>query len=60
MNNKIKCVYSLKCAGYLMLQGYPLLEIQKNRKDTNKNVFIFNYSSSIDNTIEEYKQTQNK
>ena len=60
MNNKRKYVYSLKCAGYLMLHGYPLLDMQKNKENTNKNVFVFNYSDSIDNAIENYKQSQNK
>lgn len=56
MNDKRKYVYSLRCAGYLMLNGYPILGIEKNLDNPTKNVYVFNYSNSIDKTIEEYKQ----
>ena len=42
-NNKTTCcpVYNQRLAGYLMLQGFVLVELAKNNRYPDKNVFFF-------------------
>lgn len=47
-------VYNQRLAGYLMLNGFPLIEISKNRR-TNKNDFIFANTQSLHEKITEYQ-----
>ena len=47
-------VYNQRLAGYLMLNGFPLIEICKNKR-TNKNDFIFANTDSLHNCIEKYQ-----
>lgn len=51
MNNtksvKIKTIYNQKLAGYLMLQGFVLVDMQQNRRCNGKNVFYFNESPDL-------------
>lgn len=48
-------IYSQRLAGFLMQRGFVLVDLLKNAYKENKNVFVFNNSSSLQDAIEEYK-----
>lgn len=48
-------IYSQKLAGILMMNGYRLVGIDRNNKDTRKFIFIFKYNEEILKLIEAYK-----
>lgn len=60
MNNKntkqknYQYVFSMKLAGYLMLQGFKLLRINKHLSGNNMDVYVFNKSDEITRIIDEY------
>lgn len=45
-------------AGFLMQKGFVLVSIAPNSKNPNKNVFYFNDSTLIKNTISQYLERQ--
>lgn len=47
-------VYNQRLAGYLMLNGFPLIEISKNKR-TSKNDFIFANTDSLHDCITKYQ-----
>lgn len=49
-----RVIYSMKLASYLMGKGYPLIDVQINKKFTDKKVFFFSYSEEIEVDIQEY------
>lgn len=50
-------VLSQRLAGWLMLNGYVLKRLKKtNKPDSNRNVFIFNGSDELLDSIKQYKQ----
>lgn len=52
---KTLIVYSQKLAGMLMQQGFPLIDIDKNKRYPEKSIFIFYDSPSIQKSIDVYK-----
>lgn len=48
-------VYNQRLAGYLMLNGFPLIELSKNKK-TSKNDFIFVNTQSLHDSIAQYQE----
>lgn len=57
--NKDYIVLKMHLAGWLMMKGYVLKEIKPTNKEGSvRNVFIFNKTKSLLNSIEEYKQSQ--
>jgi len=51
--------YSLRLAGYLMLQGFVLKLIRDDIKSKRK-IFIFNDSPDLQNAIQDYLRFKNK
>lgn len=62
MNQKEKkdfAVFSQHLSGWLMMQGYVLLNVKRtNQGDKYRNVFFFRETKSLIKSIEEYKQLQ--
>ena len=48
-------IMSMRLAGYLMMNGFVLLDIQPHKSIYNKKIFIFNKSKDLENKINEYK-----
>ena len=54
METKSIIVFSQKMAGWLMYQGFVLIQIRPDKKNNTKNVFFFKESEEIRNKISEY------
>ena len=54
MEFKSIIVFSQKMAGWLMYQGFVLIQMRPDKKNNNKNIFIFKESEEIRNKIKEY------
>ena len=52
-------VYNQRLAGFLMMNGFPLVKMTENRQ-TGKNNFIFANVESLQNYIELWKRERNK
>lgn len=48
-------IYSQKLAGYLMLRGFVLIDMQEDIKPTGRNVFLFKNTPQLQSAIDEYK-----
>lgn len=49
-------VYSMRLAGYLMMNGFVLKRMEKSKyDDSNRNVFVFNESENLLQTVKIYK-----
>ncbi len=51
-------VYKMRLAGYLMMQGFPLLDIGTNAHNSNYRVFYFADNAQLRETIAEYFSKQ--
>jgi len=51
--------YSLRLAGYLMLQGF-VLKLMRDDQKSNRKIFIFNDTPELQNAIQEYLSFKNK
>ena len=60
MKEKYKCIYNMRLAGYLMLNGFPIRKIEPNIHNTKWNVYMFDYSDEIEKTIEFYKESKRR
>ncbi len=49
-------IFNQRLAGYLMMQGFRLVTIKPNTKSNRYNVFEFENSDKLNQTIREYKQ----
>lgn len=47
-------IFSQRLAGFLMMSGFVLLEIQKDKLGSGRNVFIFRDSTELHFRIENY------
>lgn len=47
-------IYSMRLAGYLMVNGVPILKIVPDKKDKTKNNFIFANTEKLHNLIDEW------
>lgn len=53
---KKQVIFNNHCAGWLMQQGFVLLDIGKRDKDNKEfNVYIFNKSEELVKKLQEYK-----
>ena len=52
--NNIFAVYSQRLAGFLMMNGFPLLQIVKNQK-TGKNDFLFPNNERLQDCIDKWQ-----
>ena len=56
---KFKYIFSLRLAGYLMMNGYRILRINHNLQKDNKDVYVFKNENNIDKAMEEYTKLKN-
>lgn len=59
MNTSLFTIYSQRLAGYLMLNGIPLISMSKN-KDTGKNDFLFPNTEELHTVMKKWKEEYNK
>ena len=58
-NKKFKYIFSLKLAGYLMMNGFRILRINHNLQKQGKDVYVFEDSEEICKTMEKYTSDKN-
>lgn len=49
-----KYIFSLKLAGYLMMNGCRIIRINHNLQIPNKDVYVFKNSKQLENYMEQY------
>ena len=59
---KMITIFNQKLCGYLMMKGFVLVAMSKNKHCTNKNVFFFNNSEELQESINEFtkRKMENK
>lgn len=55
-----KQIFSLRLAGYLMMNGFPIKRIHHNLKVKNKDVYLFEDTPELLQAMLEYKETTGK
>ena len=56
-NKKVyKQIFSLRLAGYLMLNGLRIRRIHHNLKELNKDVYLFDDTPELESAMKEYKK----
>ena len=58
MNEKkmYKQIFSLRLAGYLMMNGFRIKRIHHNLKETDKDVYLFDDIPELEKAMLEYKR----
>ena len=56
---KFKYIFSLRLAGYLMMNGFRILRINHNLQHSNKDVYVFENSKEICKAMEVYTLSKN-
>ena len=56
MNKEYKQIFSLKLAGFLMMNGFPIRRIHHDLKTKNKNVYMFDNDEKIEELMIEYSK----
>jgi hypothetical protein len=59
MEKKFKYIFSLRLAGYLMMNGFRILRINHNLQRHDKDVYVFEDSEEICKAMEEYTKDKN-
>lgn len=57
---KYKCIYNLRLAGFLMMNGIPIQRIETNLGRRWRKVYLFENSIKIEILINQYKQQKSK
>ena len=60
MKEKYKCIYNLRLAGFLMMNGIPIQRIERNLGRPWRNVYLFEDKEEISKLIETYKEQKSK
>ena len=55
-----KQIFSLKLAGYLMMNGFPIKRIHHNLKVKNKDVYLFEDTFELTQAVLRYKNIVDK
>lgn len=55
MNKKF--IKTQRLAGYLMLNGFVLLKMDKDKKNKKYDIYIFKNKTGIEDAIDKYKRT---
>lgn len=55
-----KQIFSLRLAGYLMMNGFPIKRIHHNLKVKNKDVYLFEDTDELKQVMLEYKNIVDK
>lgn len=53
--DKYMIIFSMKLAGELMAQGFPMINMRPDIHEPNKKVYIFNNTSDLQNAIYNYR-----
>ena len=59
MEKKFKYIFSLRLAGYLMMNGFRILRINHNLQRFDKDVYVFEDSEEICKAMEKYTVDKN-
>lgn len=54
MQTKTKVIYNMRLAGYLMQNGFVLIDIEENNDRSGKKVFFFKETEALNKYIEKY------
>lgn len=60
MKKKYRCIYNMRLAGFLMMNGIAIQRIETNLGRRWRNVFLFESSPDIELLIEDYKNQKNE
>lgn len=58
--DEYKCIYNLRLAGFLMMNGIPIQRIETNLGRRWRNVYLFENNTKIEEFINLYKQQKSK
>lgn len=53
---KVKYIFSLKMAAYLMSNGCPIKGVRPNSKIKNKDVYVFEDTNKLNMLIQQYQK----
>ena len=56
---KFKYIFSLRLAGFLMMNGFRILRINHNLQKKDKDVYVFENSNELCKMMEKYKEIKN-
>ena len=56
---KFKYIFSLRLAGYLMINGFRILRINHNLEKKDKDVYVFENSNELCKMMEKYNEIKN-
>ena len=59
MEKKFKYIFSLRLAGYLMMNGFRILRINHNLQRFDKDVYVFEDSEEICKAMKKYTVDKN-
>lgn len=57
---KFKYIFSLKLAGYLMMNGHRIIRINHNLNIPNKDVYVFNDTPELCRAMSDYSNRNSK
>lgn len=60
MKEKFKYIFSLRLAGYLMMQGHRIIRINHNLNIPNKDVYVFVDTPELCRDMSEYSTKNSK
>ena len=58
-DKKFKYIFSLRLAGFLMMNGFRILRINHNLQKKDKDVYVFENSKELCKTMEKYTLIKN-
>ena len=58
-DKKFKYIFSLRLAGFLMMNGFRILRINHNLQKKDKDVYVFENSKELRKTMEKYTLIKN-
>ena len=58
-DKKFKYFFSLRLAGFLMMNGFRILRINHNLQKKDKDVYVFENSKELCKTVEKYTLIKN-
>ena len=56
---KFKYIFSLRLAGFLMMNGFRILRINHNLQKRDKDVYVFENSDELCRMMEKYNEIKN-
>ena len=59
-NKKYQYIFSLRLAGFLMMNGFSILRIHHNLKVYDKDVYVFEDSEKLQKAMGEYMKIKTK